>query len=184
MILFGGLTLGGNLLEEYFTIYNAQQQPTEKIGIRGIPLNTGEYRMVVTVLIFNKNNELLIQQRSSIKDSFPNLWDFSASGQVLAGEPIFKGAERELQEELGISVNLADTPSRFTCSFEEGWDHYFFIQHDVDIPQLTLQKEEVQQAKFVTHSEFMQLVETEKFIPYLFNPMIFDLFHQTSEHKK
>lgn len=171
-------------MEELFTIYNAQQQPTKKTGVRGIPLKKGEYRMVVTVLLFNHQNELLIQQRSSNKNSFPNLWDFSASGQVLADEPVFKGAERELHEELGISINLADTPSRFVCSFEEGWDHYFFVQQDIDISQLKLQKEEVQHVAFVTQSEFDQLVESEDFIPYLFNPMIFDLFYQTSEHKK
>lgn len=50
--------------------------------------------------------------------------------------------------------------------------------------QLKLQKEEVQHVAFVTQSEFDQLVESGDFIPYLFNPMIFDLFYQTSEHKK
>lgn len=171
-------------MTELFTIYDAKQQPTDKIGIRGVPLCQGEFRMVVTVLIFNSKNELLIQQRASNKDFFPNLWDFSASGQVLANEAIFKGAERELFEELGIYIDLSNIPIRFTCSFEEGWDHYFFAQKDIKLDKLSLQKEEVQQVKFVGKEDFMALVESNEFIPYLFNPIVFDLFHQTSEHIK
>ncbi|MGX4687474.1 NUDIX hydrolase [Vagococcus sp. JNUCC 83] len=171
-------------MKETFTIYDAQQQPTNSIGIRGIPLKKGEFRMVVTVLIFNEKNELLIQQRAKTKDYFPNLWDFSASGQVLANELIFKGAEREVCEELGILLDLSNTPSRLTCSFEEGWDHYFFVQTHLSLDELTLQKEEVQQATFVDQHTFLQLVETKQFIPYIFNPVMFDLFYQKSEHQK
>lgn len=167
---------------EQFQIYNAQQQKTERIGTRGIPLQRGDYRMVVTVLIFNEKGELLIQKRAANKIGFPNYWDYSASGQVLAGEEIYKGAERELFEELGIQVNLEEEPICFTYAFAEGWDHYYLIKKSINLDALVLQKEEVQEVRWVDEVTYLELLKSGFFIPYLFGETIFRLFEQKNEH--
>ena len=60
---------------------------------------------IVSVTIFNKKGETLIQQRSMNK-SHPGSWENSASGHVLAGEKPELSAKRELMEELGIKTGL------------------------------------------------------------------------------
>lgn len=167
---------------EQFQIYNGQQQKTERIGTRGIPLKPGDYRMVVTVVIFNDQGELLIQKRAANKIGFPSYWDYAASGQVLAGEEIYQGAERELFEELGIQVKLDQEPIRFTYGFPEGWDHYYVIKKSINLDSLILQKEEVQEARWVNEEEYLSLLQSGVFIPYLFAEIIFRLFEEKNEH--
>ena len=60
----------------------------------------------VHILIFNPAGEVYLQQRSRWKDRHPLKWDSSAAGHVGAAESYDETAQRELQEELGITVRL------------------------------------------------------------------------------
>jgi len=60
----------------------------------------------VHILIFNGKGELFLQKRSCFKDRHPCLWDSSAAGHVDAGEEYDEAADRELQEELGVTAPL------------------------------------------------------------------------------
>ncbi|MEY2482895.1 MAG: rRNA (adenine1518-N6/adenine1519-N6)-dimethyltransferase [Verrucomicrobiota bacterium] len=60
----------------------------------------------VHIFIFNALGELFLQKRSRWKDRHPRLWDSSAAGHVEAGEEYDAAADRELEEELGISTEL------------------------------------------------------------------------------
>jgi 16S rRNA (adenine1518-N6/adenine1519-N6)-dimethyltransferase len=60
----------------------------------------------VHILISNPAGEVYLQQRSRWKDRHPLKWDSSAAGHVIAAESYDETAQRELKEELGISVYL------------------------------------------------------------------------------
>jgi 16S rRNA (adenine1518-N6/adenine1519-N6)-dimethyltransferase len=60
----------------------------------------------VHILIFNPAGEVYLQQRSRWKDRHPLKWDSSAAGHVVSAESYDETAQRELKEELGISVPL------------------------------------------------------------------------------
>jgi len=60
----------------------------------------------VHILIFNGIGELLLQKRSRWKDRHPLLWDSSAAGHVEANEQYDETADRELDEELGVTAQL------------------------------------------------------------------------------
>jgi 16S rRNA (adenine1518-N6/adenine1519-N6)-dimethyltransferase len=60
----------------------------------------------VHILIFNEAGEVYLQQRSRWKDRHPLKWDSSAAGHVGAAESYDETAQRELKEELGVSVPL------------------------------------------------------------------------------
>lgn len=55
------------------------------------------------VLVFNSAGLLCMHQRTLHKRLYPGFWDVAAGGVVGAGESYLQGAERELEEELGIS---------------------------------------------------------------------------------
>jgi isopentenyl-diphosphate delta-isomerase type 1 len=57
---------------------------------------------VVHVLLFDQQGSLLLQKRSSSKDTAPSMWDTSVGGHVNIGEDIHAAALREMKEELGI----------------------------------------------------------------------------------
>lgn len=58
----------------------------------------------VHVLVFNGAGQVFLQKRSRWKDSAPGCWDSSCSGHLDAGEAYDAAAQRELGEEIGVSV--------------------------------------------------------------------------------
>ena len=60
----------------------------------------------VFVVVRNDADELLVHQRASWKDLWPDAWDIAVSGVVAAGEPRELAAARELAEELGVAAEL------------------------------------------------------------------------------
>jgi len=57
---------------------------------------------VVHVLVFNTEDDLLLQKRSYTKDVAPGRWDTSVGGHVGFGENVIISSKREMEEELGI----------------------------------------------------------------------------------
>jgi 16S rRNA (adenine1518-N6/adenine1519-N6)-dimethyltransferase len=89
--------------EDIFDIVDANDQvigsaPRSEVHAKGLK------HRAVHMLVYNANGELLIQLRSAEKDRHPNTWDSSAAGHVDSGETYEIAANRELREELGISV--------------------------------------------------------------------------------
>lgn len=167
---------------EQFDIYNSRKLKNGELGVRGTPLKNGQYRYVVRVIIFNlKGDKVLIQQRQASKSSWPNFWDFTAAGGLLAGESLAEGAGRELFEETGIVYDFSETPSRMTVRFYEGWSEIFLIQRDIEINNLKLQNSEVQTAKWVSEPELLKLINTGKFIPFHYAKNIFDYLRFSGE---
>ncbi|WP_019412876.1 NUDIX domain-containing protein [Paenisporosarcina sp. TG20] len=62
--------------------------------------------------VHNKNGVpyLYFQQRSEVKKDFPNLFDITAAGHILATETVNDGI-REVKEEIGVNLNKEDLQS-------------------------------------------------------------------------
>ena len=69
----------------------------------------------VHIFIFNQAGEAYLQQRSRSKDKHPLKWDSSAAGHVTGEETYDETAQRELKEELGVTVPL-ERISKLTAS--------------------------------------------------------------------
>jgi isopentenyl-diphosphate delta-isomerase len=59
-----------------------------------------------SIHIFNRQNQILLQQRSSQKQLWPLYWSNSCCSHPRAGETTHEAAQRRLGEELGISAAL------------------------------------------------------------------------------
>lgn len=151
---------------EIFDLYDMERTKLNATIERKKKLPESAYRMVVHVCIFNSQNEMLIQQRQSDKGQWPNMWDISVGGCVMAGENSRQAAEREVFEEIGYKVNLQHTRPHFTINFETGFDDIFLMQADLELSSLTKQEEEVQDIKWASKDEILQLLEKKQFIPY------------------
>ena len=151
---------------ELVDLYDENRMPLGKIAGRHAPKGAGEYRMVVHVCIFNSQGRLLIQQRSKEKTALTNLWDVSAAGGVDAGETSRQGAEREVREELGYALDLSGVRSAVTVNFAGVFDDFFVVTRDLQIEELTLQKEEVSDVRWATLEEALSMLEDGRFIPY------------------
>jgi 16S rRNA (adenine1518-N6/adenine1519-N6)-dimethyltransferase len=60
----------------------------------------------VAVAVHNRKGEILLQKRAATKDLYPGKITLSATGHVEAGESYTEAANRELQEELGMTCEV------------------------------------------------------------------------------
>lgn len=155
-------------MPEYLDIFDYNARPTGKSFIRntGYVLDKGEYTGAVTVCIFNKDGQMLIQQRSDEKKGWPGLWDISVGGAMTAGEEPQIAAMRETKEELGLTIHLEETRPDLITTYSNGFTFTFIVRMDVDLKELALQEEEVQAVDLADLAKVLQLIEEGKFVQY------------------
>lgn len=83
----------------------------------------GLLHRAVHVFAINGRGELLLQQRSRLKDVHPGVWDSSVSGHLDAGEGYREAAVREMAEEMGIEGVEPKEVGRIAPSEATGWEH-------------------------------------------------------------
>ncbi|NYZ78458.1 NUDIX domain-containing protein [Candidatus Micrarchaeota archaeon] len=69
----------------------------------------------VMLLLFDSTNRVFLTQRGENKSEFPGALDASVAGHVRSGESYEQRAERELQEELGVSGVELKKVGKFNC---------------------------------------------------------------------
>lgn len=93
---------------------------------RRIVHRDGLLHRAVHIFLFRPDGRMLVHLRTDDKEEFPSVWTSSASGHVSSGENYAEAAQRELQEELGITAELsrvaefkacAETSNEFTQLF-------------------------------------------------------------------
>lgn len=81
----------------------------------------GLLHRAVHVLVFDPHDNLIIQQRSTLKDTFPLHWE-CVGGHLSPGESYREAAIREVQEELGVAAGdlkfLCKIPASETTGLE------------------------------------------------------------------
>lgn len=150
---------------EVWNLYNKDRIITNLTMIRGGKVPDNYYRLVVHVCIFD-GDKMLIQQRQTFKDEWPNKWDLTCGGSVIEGETSSIGIRRELSEELGIDINFEDIRPSLTINFPNGFDDFYLINRSVNISNLKLQYEEVKSVKWASKEEIFNLIDDDLFLPY------------------
>ena len=108
---------------EIFDVVDADDQVTGTATRAEVHAQRLTHR-AVHVFVFNKRGDLLLQKRSLLKDMCPGLWDSSVSGHLDSGESYDIAAVRELEEEMGITAEIApEEIARITPGVETGWEH-------------------------------------------------------------
>lgn len=140
----------------------------------------GEYHRAFSVLLFNSNNELLLQRRSMEKVTFPGVWANSCCSHPLHSEEeldetnaigVKRAAIRKLEQELGISpksISIEDfvfmTKMRYSSRMNPEWierelDHILVIQADVEINH---NPNEVSEVMWVNHEQLEMMLLEER----------------------
>ena len=148
---------------EYLDIVDENGRPTGSVISRAAAHAEGVRHRTAHVWVIRENSgrtEILLQKRSTAKESFPGMYDTSSAGHIPAGSEPLSSALRELREELGIAAS--DHQLRFAGIFAIRYEKEFhgrpFRDNEVtwvyvysgpvDIHALTLQKEEVDEVRW------------------------------------
>ncbi len=166
---------------EQIDVYDSERRLTGRVIDRS-EAGPGDYRLVVHAVIFDNEGRMLIQRRVSSKKSYPDLWDVTAGGQVMAGESSCRGASRELFEEMGIRRRVA--PEDLVCSawFLYGFDD-FYISESKPKDSLLLRGDEVSAARWSNVHEIEAMIDSKEFVPYTksFIRSLFDYQYRFSD---
>jgi len=171
---------------EKWDLYTIDRVITNRVITRGDDIPKDLYHLVVHVCIFNTKNQMLIQQRQTFKEGWPNMWDVTVGGSAMIGENSRQAAMREVAEEIGLKIDLENTPPVITKYFSEGFDDIYILEKEIDISKLTLQYEEVQAVKWAGIEEIIDMIGLKKFIPYdeSFIQFLFHLHQVNSLYQK
>lgn len=149
-------------------LYDVFTKDGEYLGTRTIinhdSSNPEFYHKIVWILLLNENNELLIQKRNNDLSRYPGLWELSASGNVECGENELDAAIRESKEELGVSLDKNNIKLVKTYIHKDAITYTYMARIKNDT-KFTLQKEEVNEVKYISLYEFKNLIYSDNFVP-------------------
>lgn len=114
---------------------------------------------VVTICIKNQQNKLLIQKRSQLKGGKYGI----TSGHTLNGEEAKQGAIREIKEEIGLNINIQELKLIYKTEINKITYNLYYVQKEIDLSQVSLQKEEVENVYWRTVEEVNELIQKNEF---------------------
>ena len=140
----------------------------------------GHYHRAFSVLLFNSKGEMLLQQRSADKVTFPNVWANACCSHPLHSQKemetenamgVKRAAVRKLEQELGIDPSTVSTDDmvfmtkmRYAARMNHEWierevDHILVMCADVEINP---NPNEVANIMWVNHDEMEAMLIEER----------------------
>lgn len=139
----------------------------------------GIFHPTTHVWMYTKDGQIVLQQRGKDKDTFPLLWSVSAAGHIGAGEDILLSAAREVNEEIGVTINTRDLEKigifRSVHKHNNGvtdceYVHSFICELKVPFHQLKKQDSEVENLAIISLMQFAEetwgLANPKKYVPH------------------
>ena len=125
----------------------------------------------VRIMIFHSDGRLLLQKRSLNKKVQAGKWDAAVGGHVASGESIAVAVERELAEEIGVTLRKGENLDFF---------YTIKVRNDFESENITVfrlicngpfvkQEEEVDDLRFFSMEELKKLLAGS---PEIFTPLL------------
>lgn len=163
---------------EIWDILDENGNKTGRTIVRGEKLKADEYHLVVHIWIININGEILIQKRPKHLEFAPGVWA-TTGGSAVQGEDSFTAACRETKEELGIEINRSSMSAPLRHKRRNDFTDIWVVKQDIELRDIRLQKEEVDDVRWVNIKELKQMIDNGSFFRYSD-----DYFNLLSEHIK
>ena len=145
-------------MSELRDLYDINGNKTDKTYHKGEHIPKGYYPMVVMVVIKNSDGKFLMQKRAESKGGD---WGVTG-GHPKSGETPIEGIITEVKEELGL-----DFSNENFIEYDSGCDgkdcyKMYFVNKDINIKEIKIQKEELSEVKWFTMQELQQMVDSNE----------------------
>lgn len=145
--------------KELFDLVNEEDEVIGTITRFQAHHNPNLFHRSIGVLVYNDQNQLFMQKRSSTKDMDPNLWSISSTGHVMSGQTYEDAAVRELEEELGVSGVLTYANKYIVADgTETEVQALYTVRHN---GPFRLHPEEIARGEFFALSELESKIRTK-----------------------
>lgn len=169
--------------KEICDLYDIYGNKIGKTFVRGCPISSGEFAMVVDIWIVNSSDQILIQKRSAQKKDMPNTWA-THSGCVQSGETSIHACIRESGEEIGIKIHPKHIQKLNRKIHGKLLSENFIVQQEFDLENAVLQLEEVSALQWVTPQQLKQMADERKFYQYPELTDVFNFLEQRAKRRK
>ena len=151
---------------EFWDICDSEGNLTGRTVPKGTAFGEGEYHLAMEAWIVNSNGQILIQRRAESCEVLGGVWGLT-TGRMVSGEDTRMGAVREIREELGLSVEAKSLRHLLRVARPNHlvWDVYA-LSMNVDLKDLTLQPEEVAEARWVEEATFRRMLRSGDLFSY------------------
>lgn len=140
-------------------LYDNNNKLTGEKCVKGEHIPDDKYIKVVTLFLYNNNDQILLQKRSKEKGGKYGL----ISGHPKTGETSTQGMVKEVKEEMGIDINDKEIELFHTEKTKHQLYDFFYMKKDLDISNSVLQKEEVDDIKWFSMEEVDKLIQDKEF---------------------
>lgn len=160
---------------ELLDVLDENGEPSGLVRERTMVHIRGDYHRTSHVWVVRKRqdggHDLLLQKRSSQKDSFAGCYDISSAGHIPAGADYPDSAVRELYEELGIPAKKEELThigfhdGRYTGTFcgktfkNHERSAVYLYEKPVDEKKLVLQESEVESVRWMDIREVLRVTK-------------------------
>lgn len=171
-------------MEEILYVVDDKDQFVRKVSRKEVIENALIHR-TARVIIFNNKGLFLVQKRSMRKDMYPGYWDIGMAGTVIENDGYVGTALRELMEELDI-IGVSNIQLMHSFLFKI---KYRSSENNVNCKvyklnydgKLIVQKEEIDDVKFMTLDNLKKLITKENFHPV--GKIVLEKYLETENNK-
>ncbi|MEV0336404.1 isopentenyl-diphosphate Delta-isomerase [Nocardia sp. NPDC050717] len=89
----------------------------------------GTLHRAFSVLLFDRDGRVLVQQRAAVKTRFPLQWANTCCGHPAPGQPVVEAAAVRLREELGLTADLGEVGA---FRYRAGDESTGRVEHEYD----------------------------------------------------
>ncbi len=142
-------------------LYNRYKENTKFTILKEQETPDNYYTLVVTVLIQNSKDEILIQKRSKQKGGEYGL----TSGHPKSGENSLTGIISEIKEELGMEAKPQELQLMYSTRDDINRCFYdlYYLKKDYKKEMMLLQKEEVEKVYWLPEEKIKELCNRGEF---------------------
>jgi len=123
----------------------------------------GVLHRAFSILIFNSNGEMLLQQRALSKYHSPGLWTNACCSHPRDGETVLEAANRRLSEEMGMQTDLTIlTHFIYKADFDNGLTEHEldYVLRGITNDSPLINQEEVHDYRWINTADLSQWVKT------------------------
>ena len=160
---------------EIIDLYNKNKEKLGKTFVRKQDkLLEDEYYLLEQAWILNSENKILLTRRN-LNKSYGGMWEATA-GHVKAGETDLEGIQREVYEELGLNIEKNEFKFIKSLIRKQAILDVWVVRKDINLKDLKLKNDEVTGAKFVSISEFKEMLNNNEIVENL--TYFIDIYYQ------
>lgn len=114
--------------------------------------------------ITNTSGHILIARRALTKDKNPGRWGPAVAGTIEDGETYESNILKEAEEEIGLTLLLSDIqtgPKTKLHGIHTYFTQWFFLRRNIAIEDLTLDRTEVEEVRWVSRDELLALFQKD-----------------------